>query len=448
MPEEPRLDLDPAALDPDLPGPFTVGAWANGFRDFVRKRPRVLIVGEVFNLRRARASTYFELRDADGAAPCAIWNNDLDRLGLPEGAFKDGAAVVIGGGPDYYPGSQTASPGFSFRATYVRLAGEGDLLAQLDRSRRKLDADGLLVDPARAAPPGAAEDDRRGHRPHQRRLRRPARRARAPRLAGDDRLGRRPGPGPPRGAGDRRRPARAGRAAAGRGRGRLSGRRQPQRPVGVLRRGPLSHGGDAAAAGDRGDRPRGRPDADRRRRRGLLLDPDPRRRGAGRARRHRRPRRAARGDRARRPRRDRGGRPAGAAAGRVLGGAGADAWPPSAGACTRCCARSAPRRAGATASACSSPAPTRWWSSARATPSPPPAPRRCKRIEALGAALAAHDPERTLARGYALVADRDGEPVATAAAARERRDVVIRFVDDAVGARVEEEPGIGSDDGT
>ncbi len=139
------LDQAEDARDPDLPGPFTVGNWAKGFRDFVRKRPRVLIVGEVFNLKRARTSTYFELRDADGAAPCAIWNSDLDRLKLPEGALKDGAQVVIGGGPDYYPGSQTASPSFNFRATYVRLAGEGDLLAQLERSRRALDADGLLV---------------------------------------------------------------------------------------------------------------------------------------------------------------------------------------------------------------------------------------------------------------------------------------------------------------
>ena len=51
---------------------------------------------------------------------------------------------MIAGGPDYYPGSKTASPSFSFRATYVRLAGEGDLLAQLDASRRKLQAEGLF----------------------------------------------------------------------------------------------------------------------------------------------------------------------------------------------------------------------------------------------------------------------------------------------------------------
>ena len=58
-------------------------------------------------------------------------------------------------------------------------------------------------------------------------------------------------------------------------------------------------------------------------------------------------------------------------------------------------------------------------------------------------AVNAHDPQRTLERGYALVADRAGEPVASAAAARERERVVIRFADDAVGAEVDAD---GSDE--
>jgi exodeoxyribonuclease VII large subunit len=48
----------------------------------------------------------------------------------------------------------------------------------------------------------------------------------------------------------------------------------------------------------------------------------------------------------------------------------------------------------------------------------------------------AHDPDRTLDRGYALVAGEDGDPVTTSAAARERDRVVIRFADDAVPARI------------
>ena len=68
-PTLPGTELDPGARDdPDLPGPFTVGSWANGFKDFLKARPRVLLIGEVFNLNHSRTSTYFELRDADGAA--------------------------------------------------------------------------------------------------------------------------------------------------------------------------------------------------------------------------------------------------------------------------------------------------------------------------------------------------------------------------------------------
>ena len=409
--------------DPDLPGPFAVGTWADGFQEFLRQRPRVLLLGEVFNLRRARANTYFELRDAEGAAPCCIWNSTLDRLRLPEGALRDGVEVVVGGGPDYYPGSAAASPSFNFRCDHLRLAGEGDLLAQLDRSRRTLAADGLLERQARPPPPGAAADDRRRHRALERRLRRPARRARAPRLARDDRLGRRPGPGPPRRAGDRPRAHRPGRDRAGRGRGRLPRRRQPLRPVGVLRREPLPHGRDAAAAGGQRGRPRGRPDADRRGRRGLLLDPDPRRRGAGAASTSRAARGELRAGAAPRPARRRRARSPAAPSGSpsARGRPTRDPARRARAACTSCCARCAPPPPAAQAERRRLAAHPRAGGRAQGRRrSRPRAPRRCKRLDAIAAALGAHDPERTLARGYALVADADGEPVTSAAAARER----------------------------
>jgi len=47
---------------------------------------------------------------------------------------------------------------------------------------------------------------------------------------------------------------------------------------------------------------------------------------------------------------------------------------------------------------------------------------------------------RTLARGYALVEDpASGHPVSSAAAARAARRVRLRFADDAVAARIEEQ---------
>ncbi len=133
-----------ATAGPDLPGPFAVGRYARKLQEEMRRRARVLLVGEVTGVGRSKVQAYFELRDGEGAVPCAIWLDDLEKAGLPEGALRDGAEVVIAGGPDYYPGGGQASPGFSFRATHVRLAGEGDLLARLEALRKQLRAEGLF----------------------------------------------------------------------------------------------------------------------------------------------------------------------------------------------------------------------------------------------------------------------------------------------------------------
>ncbi len=145
--QAPAEQSPPAPLapgEPDLPGPFPVGSWATGFRDFLRKRPRVRLLGEVVNCSRSAKAVYFDLRDADGAVPCSIWRSDLKKLDLPEDALSDGVEIVAAGGPDYFPGSERSSPSFSFRVSYLRPAGEGDLLAQLERLRRQLAAEGLF----------------------------------------------------------------------------------------------------------------------------------------------------------------------------------------------------------------------------------------------------------------------------------------------------------------
>ena len=128
----------------DLPGPYPVGRYAQKLQAWMRERARVQLIGEVTGVGRSKVQAYFELRDGDGAVPCAIWLNDLEKAGLPEGALRDGAELVIAGGPDYYPGGGQASPSFSFRATHLRLAGEGDLLARLEALRKQLRAEGLF----------------------------------------------------------------------------------------------------------------------------------------------------------------------------------------------------------------------------------------------------------------------------------------------------------------
>jgi exodeoxyribonuclease VII large subunit len=127
--------------DSEFPGPYPVGSYASQLRTRLREFARVQLVGEVFGLRVSRVRVYFELRDARGALPCSIWRNDFELLAIP---VTDGMQVVVGGGCDYYPGSSSSSPSFSFEVSELRVAGEGDLLMQLHRLRRKLAADGLF----------------------------------------------------------------------------------------------------------------------------------------------------------------------------------------------------------------------------------------------------------------------------------------------------------------
>ena len=133
-------DRNPAGGRPAVP----VGEYANRLKRDFQGLERVEVTGELADVRRTRVQTYFQMRDERGGVPCAIWNNELDALGLPPECLRDGAAVVARGGPDYYPGGKNASPGFSFRVTEMRLAGEGDLLARLAALRSQFEAEGLL----------------------------------------------------------------------------------------------------------------------------------------------------------------------------------------------------------------------------------------------------------------------------------------------------------------
>ncbi len=130
--------------DSELSGPYPVGEYAAALRSKLRSFTRVQLMGELVNLRPARARVYFELRDATGAIPCAAWRADWDAILARGGAPAEGMQVVVAGGCDYYPGSATSSPGFSFSVLDLRVAGDGDLLARIERLRKQLDAEGLL----------------------------------------------------------------------------------------------------------------------------------------------------------------------------------------------------------------------------------------------------------------------------------------------------------------
>ncbi len=135
----------------DLSGPFPVGRYAHFLRDRFQEIARVQLYGEVLNVRKSRVRVYFELRDGDGSLACSMWQREWEALELPEDSPRDGDRIVVAGGPGFYPGSRTASSNFSFEVIDLRLAGEGDLLVQMQLLRRRLYNEGLF-EPQRALP--------------------------------------------------------------------------------------------------------------------------------------------------------------------------------------------------------------------------------------------------------------------------------------------------------
>jgi exodeoxyribonuclease VII large subunit len=70
----------------------------------------------------------------------------------------------------------------------------------------------------------------------------------------------------------------------------------------------------------------------------------------------------------------------------------------------------------------------------------PDAAARRAALDGLALALGAHDPQRVLERGYAVVEERDGSGVITsAAAARAAREVRVKFSDAAVDATINDD---------
>jgi len=121
-----------------------VGEYAARLTVELRAWPRATVTGELSDVRQSRVQVYFQLRDQRGGVTCAMWKNEFDALGLPPEAVRDGARVIVAGGPDYYAGGPHASPAFNFRVTDLRLAGEGDLLAQLAALRKQFAKESLL----------------------------------------------------------------------------------------------------------------------------------------------------------------------------------------------------------------------------------------------------------------------------------------------------------------
>lgn len=98
----------------------------------------VRIVGEVSNLSRPTSGhLYFTLKDAGAQIKCVMWRNSAARIGR---ALKDGDAVVARGRIGVYE----RDGAYQLYVTSLLQQGEGDLNAELERLKRKLQAEGLF----------------------------------------------------------------------------------------------------------------------------------------------------------------------------------------------------------------------------------------------------------------------------------------------------------------
>ncbi len=427
----------PAGLEGSgLKGPFPVGEYAAALRGKLRALARVQVFGEVANSRVTAKAVYFELRDLNGALPCSMWRSDYDRLRIE---LADGMQVVLGGGCDYYAGSSTSSPSFTFRGTAMRVAGEGELLAQIERLRRKLGDEGLFEPQKLLDRPGLPRSigvvTGEGGK------------ARDDVLAGLRRRGwkgrlvwgfapvqdRRAAPAIARALGDLAAVGGVETIIVARGGGSVMDlmafsdetlcRTVAMLPVPVIASvghhtdrtliddvaavscSTPTHAAETAVVIHCGEARSALTDSARR------LDACARRGLVERGRRLRQLTRAPSEQLAR----QRGWLHQKTRELRAAGRRGRD----TSAELTATHLRVLARKAGAAAG--------------------PDAERRRRALSQLSLALAAHDPERTLARGYALVEDGKGGLVTSAAAARASRDVSIRFHDDRVRARVEDE---------
>ena len=99
----------------------------------------VRVRGEVSGFKRpASGHLYFALKDADAVLDAVMWRGSAGRIGF---AMQDGADVIATGRLTTYPGRSK----YQIVVENVELAGEGALLALLEKTKARLAAEGLFA---------------------------------------------------------------------------------------------------------------------------------------------------------------------------------------------------------------------------------------------------------------------------------------------------------------
>jgi len=96
------------------------------------------VQGEVSGFSRSGQHYYFTLRDSDSMIKCAIWGSNAPHIDMS--LIENGKKIVVVA--DISPYARGGS--YSLSVRYAEAAGEGDLAAEFNRIKKKLQDEGLF----------------------------------------------------------------------------------------------------------------------------------------------------------------------------------------------------------------------------------------------------------------------------------------------------------------
>lgn len=146
MPTEPgRLLADTPAGD--NAAPLGVGELSSALKRMVeREFGHVRVRGEISGFKRAASGhLYLCLKDADALIDAVMWRGSAGRLAF---APADGIEVIATGRITTYPGRSK----YQIVVDTMEIAGEGALMALLERNKARFDAEGLFAKSKARAP--------------------------------------------------------------------------------------------------------------------------------------------------------------------------------------------------------------------------------------------------------------------------------------------------------
>src|SRR3954453_20717727 len=140
LPDEPRAGLLANVAPGDNSPPLSVSELSGVLKGTIETAfGHVRVRGEISGFKRhASGHCYFTLKDENACIDAVIWRTNAQGLAFrPE----DGAEVIATGKLTTYPGRSK----YQIVVDRMELAGEGALLALLERRRKALAAEGLFA---------------------------------------------------------------------------------------------------------------------------------------------------------------------------------------------------------------------------------------------------------------------------------------------------------------